>query len=589
MLRTRRADDQGIALLLVVGIMAVLTVLLLTSLGYALNNAAPSRRDQDAKVALAAAEAGIEDYLARLNGNDNYWTYGSTGDPSNLAFSPSGRPIQGTNGKGASYRYRLLSTNSSTASTGAIVLQVTGTSGPETSRAVSRTLTATLRPKGFLQFIYLSDVEVVDPALLYSLTTVTYNGQQNWNGNSRYTFVDQGPGVREACGQYYYAGRRNPSFAVTAAAPVKVWDTWNNTLQGTTFTTGTASGFGCTNITWFSGDVVQGPLHTNDALLLSGSPLFTDPKTETSWSTPTTPGQYWWTNGGAGSPSSGTVSQPGYQPVYADPLQIPTGNASLLQYVEPNPGDPTRPGPGCYYTGATRITFQGSTMQVYSPNTTTAPSRCLDTANRGSVQTKAIPPVVYVDATSSSCVGAGYPVAGEWTGGVTTDYDCHRGTVFVQGTVAGQVTVAGLDDVVVTGDLITATGTSGSDVIGLVAGNYVWVHHPVDTTGAHNNLSAATAPRRIQAAILSLRHSFIVQNWQYGAPLSTSGSTASKLNVTGSIAQKFRGPVGTNSGGVPASGYLKNYVYDKRLAYLQPPYFLKPTSSPWAVASVVDE
>jgi hypothetical protein len=70
--------------------------------------------------------------------------------------------------------------------------------------------------------------------------------------------------------------------------------------------------------------------------------------------------------------------------------------------------------------------------------------------------------------------------------------------------------------------------------------------------------------------------------------MSSSASTTSKLNVIGSIGQKYRGPVGTNSGGVPVSGYLKNYVYDPRLNVLQPPYFLKPDSSPWQVTQVAD-
>ena len=43
---------------------------------------------------------------------------------------------------------------------------------------------------------------------------------------------------------------------------------------------------------------------------------------------------------------------------------------------------------------------------------------------------------------------------------------------------------------------------------------------------------------KIDAAILSLQHSFIVDNYQCGAKLG-------KLTVNGAIAQQFRGPVGT--------------------------------------------
>ena len=57
---------------------------------------------------------------------------------------------------------------------------------------------------------------------------------------------------------------------------------------------------------------------------------------------------------------------------------------------------------------------------------------------------------------------------------------------------------------------------------------------------------------------------------------------------TGAIAQKFSGPVGTGSETSISTGYYKNYVYDNRLAVLQPPYFLKSDSSPWVVSSLTD-
>ena len=59
--------------------------------------------------------------------------------------------------------------------------------------------------------------------------------------------------------------------------------------------------------------------------------------------------------------------------------------------------------------------------------------------------------------------------------------------------------------------------------------------------------------------MLAIKHSFIVDNYNCGAPLGT-------LNVNGAIAQKFRGAVGTGGGGSD-TGYLKNYNYDERLQY----------------------
>jgi Tfp pilus assembly protein PilX len=601
---TARRGDDGVALLTVIGAMIVLMLFLMTSLAFVLQNAPAARRDQDAKAALAAAEAGVEEYVSRLNSDSNYFNNGNV-DPANTALTTTGtgRVIPGTGSGNASFRYQVLNTPTQIAQTGEIQIQVTGISSPGNGTApVTRTVTATLKPRGFLRFIYSSDVEVVDPELTVPATVyVTLNGSSSPSSGRRY--VGDTAAIKAACGSYYYAGRSSPSYTVSASTPVKVLNTSTGAITSTITTGGgTVANFStsssgtsspCREIQWTSGDVIQGPFHSNDALQIQGSVLFTDPLVETGWNTTAT--NKWW---GSGTPSNGTTAQPGYRPKYGAPLSLPSGNEKMKQYVEPDvDGDTTTPvGPGCYYTGATRIIFQGTTMKVLSPSTTSAPSRCLNVSNRNNEQTLAIPPVIYVDSTAtpnssigscSSNSGVGYPRSGESTSvGVTTDYACTRGTALVEGNVDDQITVAAKDDIVVTGDLTLDDGGSGTDIVGLVAGNYVWVYHPVTSTGS-NLLSASNTVHDIAAAILSLRHSFLVQNWDEGSPLSTS--TATKLNVTGSIAQKFRGPVGTGNGTTASTGYLKNYVYDYRLLVLQPPYFLTPDASPWGVDKLTDK
>ncbi len=82
-----------------------------------------------------------------------------------------------------------------------------------------------------------------------------------------------------------------------------------------------------------------------------------------------------------------------------------------------------------------------------------------------------------------------------------------------------------------------------------------------------------TAPGSItiDAAILSLNHSFITDNYFCGQNLGT-------LTVRGAIVQKFRGPVGRGS-----SGYIKNYSYDTRFRYRSPPKFLDPVQAAWRI------
>jgi type II secretory pathway pseudopilin PulG len=79
----------------------------------------------------------------------------------------------------------------------------------------------------------------------------------------------------------------------------------------------------------------------------------------------------------------------------------------------------------------------------------------------------------------------------------------------------------------------------------------------------------------IDAAILSTKHSWIVDNYKCGVSLG-------KLTVWGSIAQFWRGPVGTAGEG--GTGYIKNYNYDERLAAQQPPSFLSPSSTSWKLS-----
>ena len=189
-------------------------------------------------------------------------------------------------------------------------------------------------------------------------------------------------------------------------------------------------------------------------------------------------------------------------------------------------------------------------------------------------------------------------------------YGCRDGDVFVQGQLKGQLTIAAANNVIITGNVTYNGGTSGTSLLGLVANNFVQVRHPVQlqTTSysppqssqpaacssswdrtdyvrnssnnyvqriCSDNLSGAQSNPSINAAILAVNHSFTVPYWQRGAALNT-------LSVTGAIAQRFRGPVGTNSGGTVVTGYAKNYVYDQRLRYLSPPKFLDPVASAWA-------
>jgi len=98
------------------------------------------------------------------------------------------------------------------------------------------------------------------------------------------------------------------------------------------------------------------------------------------------------------------------------------------------------------------------------------------------------------------------------------------------------------------------------------------------------NLNSAQDPYKwgslispvIDAAILSTAHSFIVDNY-----LCNENEHLGNLNIWGSIAQFWRGPVGSGE-----AGYTKNYNYDERLATEQPPNFLSPSTTAWKMTRV---
>jgi hypothetical protein len=163
------------------------------------------------------------------------------------------------------------------------------------------------------------------------------------------------------------------------------------------------------------------------------------------------------------------------------------------------------------------------------------------------------------------------------------------GNAYVSGNYNKPLTIAAGNDVIIRptvgAKLLNQSKDSdiklddGSDaVLGLIANNFVRVGHKVNRS-ACTNYSSVDEPMitdvRIDAAIMSLLHSFMVDNYNCGR----SGN----LTVNGAIVQRFRGAVGTGSGGGISTGYAKDYWYDDRLRYRSPPYFLNPLKSKWEI------
>jgi Tfp pilus assembly protein PilX len=515
----RVREDAGFTMVLVMGLLLLSSLFALAAWAAASSDIPAAQHDVDAKRAFSAAEAGIDYYLFHLNQDNSYWS-NCTNVPAPGPGQPS--PInQVWNGQGpdprawralpnskAKYTIELLPQNGyaqcslaqpalSMIDATSETLQVRATG---ISNGVKRSIVATVRPAGFLDYLYFTDYETLDPAV-YQLTDP---GRAAW--------------AAQNCATYRRNGRPSD----------------------------------CTAIVFANQDVVAGPLHTNDDLLLCGSPTFGRRSTDNVEVSSPPPG--WAQSYGCG----GSPNMLGTFKTTSPVLTMPSTNASLSAVAQP----------GYTFTGTTTIVLNGTTMTV---------------TNSAANLTNATMPlpangVIYVQ--NGAC-GTTYNFQQQYN----DPAGCAN--VYVKGTYSRSLTLASQGDVVVTGSLLR----NGNTTLGLIPNNFARVYHPVsfdggDGGGCSNASSGPYGPApgslEIDAAILSLQHSFIVDNYYCGSPLGT-------LTVNGAIAQRFRGPVGTGGSSQVNSGYVKNYNYDDRLKLISPPYFLNPIQSQWVVARFTEQ
>jgi len=473
-----------------------------------------ARASQDRKEAYAAAEAGIEYYLYQLTRDNDYWRLCDTAAGPDGQLNPVNQPKPSVGDRrwrnvagmsDAQFSIELLPANNQpscltataqapTAPDLTMIDQYTGTfriRSTGVSRGERRSIVTTFRRNSFLDFIYFTDYEALDPLTL--------------------TDTDDQTMARTLCVKY--------------RADRAAWCGQNPHNM---------------NITFPDWDNINGPLHTNDNLLTSGSPDFGRGKYDAIEvvGTPVSTG---------GSPNfKGDIRNP------AEYMPIPPSNDRLKENALS----------GYLYYGATTIRLDSNgTMDVTTHTSTGADVTYLD---------KPYPSngVVFVEKTPNRTCSIASPVRITYPSGA----DC--AVLTVSGSYNKSLTLGSRDDILIDGN-ITETLNSDS-VLGLIAQRFVRVKHQVGT-GCGGNTGSYFNNLTIEAAILALNDSFIVDNWQCGNPLQV-------LTVNGAIAQKFRGPVGTfNGDGSRNSGYAKNYNYDDRFRYRSPPYFVEPIKASWKV------
>jgi Tfp pilus assembly protein PilX len=575
-------DERGFTMIIALATLVI--VLGLTMAGFAaVNNDFPlAANDSLQKQAYSAAQAGIQRYLYDLDQNSEYWTQcvptGSTwvNNPSTNPATLNYATVAGTPTE--KYAVELLPAAGQTTYTqcnvnnpvasmiqssgdgaGTIRIRSTGYAG-----TVKRTLVSNLREQSFLDYEWFTNYETSDPLLqvanAYEASLSPAPGDTaieppdlcalNPSSGCGSGYSAALTGAQKQCAQYRFGP---PATATTTAG----YDRYTNNNAGTgtngAFYKDSSGTYSCDAINFITADSINGPFHSNDQIQLCGTPTFGRTAADNIEFSGPSPGYF--------QSCTGTPVIKGTRPSPVDNLQPPPSNASLK----------TVAAAAYTFTGTTCVTLSATQITYSQPNA--AHPSCFSSGL--TTTSVAYPPNGVLYVKNGTC-SLSYDVENP---SYTGNTGC--GTVYVKGTDGPPLTIAAENDIVIDGNLLYSN--SSTSLLGLIANNFVRVYHPIgsqplgtNSTPCTGSDSAVLGNLTIDAMLLSLQHSFVVDQYNCGTGLGT-------LTVTGGIAQNFRGPVGTGSGGSVSTGYAKNYTYDDRLRYVEPPHFIDPVQGSWRV------
>lgn len=576
-LRSRIVGEAGIALPLVIAMGTLMGIMVVTAIGYGINGASQSRNTQEWDASLAAAYAGVEEYQSRIAADPAYWKYGNpaseytvdSGSATTVIAPPTANPAFGIGDSGTwanvagsdqAARFRYEVDNSRYDTEGILKIRSTGVVGDST-----RTIVADLKQKGFLDFLYLTDYEIVDPAQLPSGTVCA--PEYKWAvpvrpGCTELTFprtdVLNGPvhsnDTIQICGARFRgvvttSNTALPSFISATGCPAPVWDIGEATYGPTLGLPDTNSEIKKETRSDLPNDVPKpGCLYTGPTtieLLDTGRMIVRSPWTKsTNVSGGTIP------TGGTAPAACGVTGSAAGQLGHANGANIPVPTNNVV-YVQNIP-----------------LITPSTLPNGWSNNATGTGVSC---KNRFSG-----------DPVTGN--GVGFPMSNEIAPSTSTtspSYGCRNGDVFVKGELKGQLTIAAENYIYITGNI--RYDDPQRDMLGLIGQNSVFVYNPRNSSNTPLLGGGVNRVRHIDAAIFSVAHTFTVQNYAVTGILGT-------LEVNGSIAQKFRGAVvqfDSRTGNV-ISGYSKLYLYDNRFRYTAPPKFLSPVTTAYGVTVWVE-
>ncbi len=554
------------ALLITVIAMLIVTLLLTVVFSTGLQSLPLAQHAQQYQAALQAADTGVQDYVSRLDANTAY--YLNTADSNNPAMT-GWVAVAGSNNR---EWYRYVVNNAKTITTGTVYLTVTGAAGqkPGTSgaRYVLRTVKEALSLAAFTSSLYFTEYETEDPAIVPSDTfnngnpSPTYTQACNYDAWQYNTYLNGNPANASSYG---------PDAALCSS--YEIYFVGNDTLNGAIFSDDEFNICGAANLSagassaWDQGSGADKLNATNTA-------------DDTYYGNPVVPGHaaasppgYNLSGSCTGTPQFATTMGP--QPASAG-FKLLTTNQTLESNISAS-----NDGGGCLYYGPIQVTLNATnpaTMTVKlatgssvasTSGTTTCSGTNIPYPNNG----------LMYDATSPTC----------------SDQSVCGANVYVQGTVEGPLTIGSDNNITITNSIIDAT-TTGGDILGLSADNYIYLPDSYNTIPGQSSPMSTVKNLTIDAAMVSVYHTIYLPNWatdgvtggSSGCTSGTDKSTLCTLTILGSVSQVYRGPVGTFSGNNIVSGYAKSYSYDTRLEYLQPPYFNSSNLPDWQQTSFTE-
>ncbi len=582
----RPVAEAGQALVIVLGMVGMLTAGVAALAQNAVAHQTLIAADTLQHESFQALQAGIDEYLSAANSNPDFIICKASNETSGFCANAlqfnTWTPVPGVSPTDGPPAWYWLGNPSIDFATGNVSLTVVGASGYPHNYSFEQGSMALSAKNDFLLNVLWINYDQVDPVVV----------QQAYGLSSPPTCY------------LYWASSTNPSKAA-------------NTL-------GPSGDNECIPVEFVTGDTLNGNVWIKDAIFVCGSPTFQavhtmDPFLPSGTFTVEEPGC---------DTNNPTITDPAASTAGSATLNetIPATNASLVNVARAD---------GCLFQGPTEITLNGTTMTVNSPDTPTGgpglagndgldtagnPNQCMPTASN---PTPTLPAngVIYVQNCPATDTGCTFdPMANLGEAGSTGP---SFGDAIVQGTLTGPLTIATQNNVIIDGNLCyTSTdgctqapgstlsgGSPNTDMLGLVAQNFVELNHPVQLVctdyqfgqcysqtyqdmpvcgqaGASPAPACDLASPTIDAVTLAMNHSFLVTNYSLGCPLGT-------LTVDGTLDMQWRGPVGAlyspdnpNCTSSNQSGYLKNYQYDSRLQYLSPPYYLNPGTPSWGLGAV---